>query len=151
MNGALIRYRVMAYVVGVLLVVLVCVGVPLKYLGHNDTVVTWTGIPHGWLYMILIITAFDLGRRARWGWGRVILIALAGTVPFLSFVAEHYATKDVRAKLSVFPEYADQASLPLEAAAVNAKTATTFVRPDGAADPADPGDPVPGSSRPATD
>ena len=76
---------------------------PLKYIGHNDTVVTWTGIPHGWLYMILIITAFDLGRRARWAWGRLILIALAGTVPFLSFVAEHYATKDVRAKLSVYP------------------------------------------------
>jgi hypothetical protein len=25
---------------------------------------------------------------------------LAGTVPFLSFVAEHFATKDVRAKLA---------------------------------------------------
>ena len=120
MTGALIRYRVMAYVVGCLLVVLVCVGVPLKYLGGNDTVVTWTGIPHGWLYMALIITAFDLGRRARWGWGRLILIALAGTVPFLSFVAEHYATRDVRAKLAAFPEFADQASLPPEAATVHA-------------------------------
>ena len=132
MRGALIRYRVMAYVVGVLLVVLVCVGVPLKYLGDNDTVVTWTGIPHGWLYMILIITAFDLGRRARWGWGRVILIALAGTVPFLSFVAEHYATKDVRAKLSVYPEYATKSSLPEEASGVTAKTVATFVRTDQA-------------------
>ena len=129
-NGALIRYRVMAYLVGCLLIVLVCVGVPLKYLADNDTVVTWTGIPHGWLYMILIITAFDLGRRARWGWGRVILIALAGTIPFLSFVAEHYATKDVRAKLSVYPEYATQSSLPVEAAGVTAKTAATFVRTD---------------------
>jgi len=119
-TGALIRYRVMAYVVGCLLVVLVCVGVPLKYLGDNDTVVTWTGIPHGWLYMALIITAFDLGRRARWGWGRLILIALAGTVPFLSFVAEHYATRDVRAKLAAFPDFADQQSLPPEAATVHA-------------------------------
>lgn len=132
MNGALIRYRVMAYIVGCLLVVLVCVGVPLKYLADNDTVVTWTGIPHGWLYMILIITAFDLGRRARWGWGRVILIALAGTVPFLSFVAEHYATKDVRAKLSVYPEYATGSSLPEEAAKVTAKNAAAFVRTDEA-------------------
>jgi hypothetical protein len=70
--------------------------------------------------MVLIITAFDLGRRARWGWGRLILIALAGTVPFLSFVAEHYATKDVRAKLAAFPDFADQASLPPEAATVHA-------------------------------
>ena len=120
----------MAYVVGCLLIVLVCVGVPLKYLNDDDTVVTWTGIPHGWLYMILIITAFDLGRRARWGWGRLLLIALAGTIPFLSFVAEHYATKDVRAKLSVYPEYADQASLPVAAAAVNARNAATYERND---------------------
>ena len=145
MNGALIRYRVMAYVVGVLLVVLVCVGVPLKYLGDNDTVVTWTGIPHGWLYMILIITAFDLGRRARWGWGRLILIALAGTIPFLSFVAEHYATKDVRAKLSVYPEYATQSSLPQEAAKVSAKNAAGFVRTD------DPDDSNSAAEAPAND
>ena len=64
-----------------LLVVLVCVGVPLKYLAHSDTVVTWTGVPHGWLYMILLITAYDLGRRVNRPWLRLILIALAGTVP----------------------------------------------------------------------
>lgn len=99
-RSALLRYRIMAWVVGVLLVVLVCVGLPLKYLGNNDTVVIWTGVPHGWLYMILLITAYDLGRRVNWPWLRLILIALAGTVPFLSFVAERYATKDVRGRLS---------------------------------------------------
>ena len=30
----------------------------------------------------------------------MILIALAGTVPFLSFVAERSATKNIRAKLA---------------------------------------------------
>ena len=100
MRNALIRYRVMAYVVGVLLVVLVCVGMPLKYWGHNDSVVTVTGVAHGWLYMALILTALDLGRRARWPWWRLLLIALAGTIPFVTFVAEHYATKDVKAKLA---------------------------------------------------
>ncbi|SDD36839.1 DUF3817 domain-containing protein [Auraticoccus monumenti] len=95
-RGALTRYRVMAWVVGVLLVVLVCVGLPLKYLGGNDLVVNVTGVPHGWLYMLLLITAVDLGRRVRWPWWRLLIIALAGTVPFLSFVAERYATADVR-------------------------------------------------------
>ena len=100
MRGALLRYRIMAYVVGVLLVILMCVGVPMRYIWHDESVVTWTGMPHGWLYMILLITAFDLGRRAKWTWKRLILIALAGTVPFLSFVAERSATKDVREKLA---------------------------------------------------
>lgn len=106
-RGALLRYRVMAYVVGVLLVVLICIGMPLRYLASdpnlNDlgaTINNILGVGHGWLYMILLITAIDLGRRVRWGWKRLLGIALAGTVPFLSFVAERYATKDVRAKLA---------------------------------------------------
>ena len=100
MRNAWIRYRIMAWVVGTLLVVLVCVGLPLKYLGGNPHVVTWTAIPHGYLYMILLITAVDLGLRAKWSWKRLILIALAGTIPFLSFVAERSATKNIRAKLA---------------------------------------------------
>jgi integral membrane protein len=113
MRAALIRYRIMAYLVGTLLVVLVCVGLPLKYLGGNDTVVLWTAIPHGWLYMVLLLTALDLGRRAKWSPLRLLLIALAGTVPFLSFVAERSATKDVRRKLAD----ADQAAAAAAAAA----------------------------------
>ena len=101
-RSALVRYRVMAYVVGVLLVVLMLVGLPLKYIWGDGRVVTWTGVPHGWLYMVLLITAYDLGRRVRWPWLRLGLIALAGTIPFLSFVAEHYATKDVRARIAEF-------------------------------------------------
>ena len=103
-RSALLRYRVMAYLVGVLLVVLVLVGVPLKYLADNGTVVTWTGVPHGYLYMVLIITAYDVGRRVHWPWGRLLLIALAGTIPFLSFVAEHHARKDVEGRLAAAGE-----------------------------------------------
>ena len=99
-RSALLRYRVMAYVVGMLLVVLVLVGMPLKYFADNGTVVTWTGVPHGYLYMVLIIAAYDLGRRVHWPWGRLLLIALAGTIPFLSFVAEYNARKDVQARLA---------------------------------------------------
>ena len=116
MRNALLRYRVMAYLVGTLLVVLTLVGLPLKYVYGDDRVVTWTGIPHGWLYMILIITAVDLGRRAGWSWRRLLLIALAGTVPFLSFVAERSATKDVRDK--IFAEEAPTAGARSSTAAL---------------------------------
>jgi integral membrane protein len=109
MRNAWIRYRIMAWLVGTLLVVLVCVGLPLKYLYGDPTVVTWTAIPHGYLYMILLITAVDLGLRAKWSWKRMILIALAGTVPFLSFVAEWSATKNIRAKLAAQTEAAEPA------------------------------------------
>ncbi|WP_245581155.1 DUF3817 domain-containing protein [Propionicicella superfundia] len=99
-RGALLRYRIMAYIVGVLLVVLILVGMPLKYLGGNGIVVTATGMPHGFLYMVLLLAAYDLGRRVDWPWSRMLWIMLAGTIPFVTFVAEHYATKDVRARIA---------------------------------------------------
>ena len=100
-QGALLRYRVMAYVVGCLLVGLVLFAMPMKYVWHDDRWVTWFGIPHGWLYMLLLITAYDLGRRVRWSLRSLIGIGLAGTVPFLSFVAEYFARTDVKRKLAL--------------------------------------------------
>lgn len=99
-RNALLRYRIMAYVVGTLLVVLVVIGMPLKYIWGDGSVVTYVGIPHGWLYMVLLITAYDLGRRVKWSLKWFILIMLAGTIPFLSFVAERFATKNVRAVIA---------------------------------------------------
>lgn len=98
--AALTRYRVMAWVVGCLLVALVCVAMPLKYVWHSPTMVSYLGVAHGWLYMVLLITAYDIGRRVKWPWVNLLLIALAGTIPFLSFVAEHYATRNVRRHLA---------------------------------------------------
>lgn len=97
---ALLFYRVMAWVVGVLLVALMLVAMPLKYLGGVPGPVTYIGIAHGWLYPVLLIAAYNLYRRSGWAWQWLLAIALAGTVPFLSFVAEHFATRDVRRRLA---------------------------------------------------
>ncbi|AXE40276.1 hypothetical protein JS278_03142 [Acidipropionibacterium virtanenii] len=104
-RGALLRYRVMAYVVGTLLIVLVCVAMPLKYAADMPQMVNVVGVAHGWLYALLLVTAYMLGRKAGWPLTRLLLIALAGTVPFLSFVAEHYARKDVHRRIAETQEY----------------------------------------------
>jgi integral membrane protein len=95
-DGALLRYRVMAYVVGTLLVLLVCVAVPLKYWGDSPTLTTVLGVAHGYLYVTLLLTIADLWRSRRFPVVAVLLVALAGTVPFLSFVAERQVTARVR-------------------------------------------------------
>ena len=97
--GALTRYRVMAYATGVLLLVLVFVAMPAKYIGHNEALVGIIGPIHGWLYFLYLITTFVLAYQLKWGLGRVVLIALAGTVPFASFVAERAVTREVRPRL----------------------------------------------------
>lgn len=93
MQGALTRYRIIAWIVGVFLVVLVLVGMPLKYIGDNDTVVAVIGPLHGFLYMIYLLLTFDLSRRARWPFTRMIIVMLAGTIPFFSFWAERRVTR----------------------------------------------------------
>jgi integral membrane protein len=97
MAAALSRYRVVAWVVGVLLVVLTLVGMPMKYAGGDDTVVAVVGPVHGFVYMGYLLLTADLARRARWQLGMTLLVALAGTVPFVSFIAERIVTRRVRA------------------------------------------------------
>jgi integral membrane protein len=93
--GALKRYRVIAYVVGVMLLVLVFVAMPVKYAGDNPALMNVVGPLHGFLYVVYLLATFDLARRLRWGLGKMVLIALAGTIPFLSFVAERKVTHEL--------------------------------------------------------
>ncbi len=95
LRGALTRYRVMAYVVGVWLVLLVLVAMPLKYFADSPTMVEIVGPVHGFLYMAYLATALDVAFRARWSAVRTVLVMLAGTVPFLSFYAERKVTREL--------------------------------------------------------
>jgi integral membrane protein len=90
----------MAYVVGVFLLILTLVGMPLEYVGHDKTVVAIVGPIHGFLYMVYLAVAFDLSLRARWPLRYTVAVLLAGTVPFLSFVAERKVTARIRASLA---------------------------------------------------
>jgi integral membrane protein len=101
MQAALTRYRIIAWIVGVVLIALVVVGMPLKYAGGNDAVVAAVGPAHGFLFMVYIVATFDLGRRAHWPLGRMLLIMLAGTIPFLSFYAERKVTAWIHREQSV--------------------------------------------------
>jgi integral membrane protein len=91
-NAALTRYRVMAWIVGVFLLVVVFVATPLTLTGH-PAVGSVVGPIHGVLYMVYCVVAFQLGVKSRWPLRYTVLILLAGTVPFLSFVAERNVTR----------------------------------------------------------
>jgi len=78
----------MAYIVGVGLVILVFVGVPLQYGANSPGVVKVVGPLHGALYIVYLITAADLARRARFGLLQLAAMVAAGFVPLLAFVVE---------------------------------------------------------------
>lgn len=90
--AAVTRYRVMAYVVGIALLVLVLVAVPLRYLAHQPAMVAVVGPTHGFLYIVYLLFALDLAIRSRWPLWITAVTLLAGTIPFLTFVVERYVS-----------------------------------------------------------
>ena len=100
MKGALLFFRVMAYTVGVGLLVLVLVAMPLKYLGDSEGLIRVVGPLHGFLYMVYLVATVNLAFKARWTPVKMVLVMLAGTIPFVSFVAERRVTEELRARVS---------------------------------------------------
>jgi integral membrane protein len=96
---ALTRYRVMAWIVGVMLLLLVA-GMLLRYVFKVIDTTAPIAIAHGWLYMIYVIVALDLCLRLRWPVLRMAFVVLAGTIPFVSFVAEHKVTQWVKGEIA---------------------------------------------------
>jgi len=94
--SALLRYRVMAYITGTLLVLLVFVAVPLKYLADRPGPTSVLGAAHGFVFIIYLIAAFDLGLRRRWDLTRFGLVLVGGLIPFLAFYMERRITGEIR-------------------------------------------------------
>jgi integral membrane protein len=92
-RGALTRYRVLAYTTAVLLIVLVFVGVPLQVWDNDLWVVRIVGTMHGYLYLVYLLVAFEFTRRLRVSLLWMVLVLLAGTIPFCAIVAERLLTR----------------------------------------------------------
>lgn len=103
--AVLIAYRILAYVTAVLLLVL-CVGVVLRYayvavpawpvgsptqlLGRQLTMTV--GVLHGNLYIVYLFVALIATVQLKVPMGRMLLVLLAGTIPFGAFFAERKVT-----------------------------------------------------------
>ncbi|KES05516.1 membrane protein [Streptomyces toyocaensis] len=99
-KSVLTRYRVMAYVTGVLLVALTF-GMIGKYAFELDAAEDFTqvvSIAHGWLYVLYLIFAFDLGSKAKWPVKKQLWVLLAGTVPTAAFFVERRISRELDAK-----------------------------------------------------
>lgn len=95
-RSVLTRYRVLAYVTGVLLVLLV-IGMIAKYLLDMDVsgAVRLIAIAHGWLFILYLVFAFDMGSKAKWSFGKLAWVLVAGTIPTAAFFVERNAVKEL--------------------------------------------------------
>ena len=117
MKQLFLAYRVLATVVGCSIIILIVIGVPLKYAYHlfpdfwtgylengspgqqfGSDINLYLGTAHGFIYMAFLVVALLLGITLRWPFGFLIVTLLCGTIPFLSFWAEARAIRRVRAE-----------------------------------------------------
>jgi integral membrane protein len=100
-RSVLIRYRVMAYTTGVLLVLL-CLSVIAKYVlkvPGADAFTSVLGFVHGWLYAVYLVIAFDLCYKAKWPILRFVRVMLAGTIPTAAFFVERKISHELEGKV----------------------------------------------------
>ena len=92
MQAAVLRYRVLAYLTGVLIIVVCFVGVPLQFAAGNPWIDNNVGTVHGFLYIFYVIFAYTLAQKLSLTRGQTVIMMLAGTIPVMTFIIERWAT-----------------------------------------------------------
>lgn len=105
-------YRVLALITGTMLLILTAEMI-YKYLitpaiGGDPQTALMLGsfnlaaaiaICHGWCYVVYLISCFWLNQQMRWGLKRLLVLALAGVVPVMSFILERRIHRQVEREL----------------------------------------------------
>ena len=109
LQRAFTRYRILAWATGVVLGALT-IWLVLGYgfwdyanVESKPALYRYLWTAHGWLYFIYLIVSVDLVFRLKLSVPRTLAVLLAGTVPFMSFVAEVWMRKIVQARLATMP------------------------------------------------
>ncbi len=105
MSRLFTSYRVLAFVVGVLLAFCSLVALPLKYLATEGSDLQQFGesasvlwVLHGWVFMIYVVVTFLLSRRAGWNIPFTLLNLAAGLIPLIIFWVERRVVERMRAE-----------------------------------------------------
>src|SRR5687768_18585012 len=96
---ALLGYRVTAWATGIWLIAL-CYEMVMKYVFHVEGL-NWIAVVHGWVYFVYLLFAANLAVKVRWPIGKTIGVLLAGTVPLLGIIVEHFRTKELKARFKL--------------------------------------------------
>ena len=62
----------------------------------GDAINMYLGTAHGFIYIGFVFVAFALSRLARWSITFTLVTLVSGTIPILSFWAEHRAVRRVQ-------------------------------------------------------
>ncbi len=94
-RNAVGRLRVLGFIEGLSMLILVFIAMPLKYMAGKPEMVKLVGSIHGGLFILLALYALYVGFEKGWSFWKVTIWILIGSVfPFGPFVVDHYVLKD---------------------------------------------------------
>ena len=96
---ALVGYRVLAWATGLWLIAL-CYEMVMKYT-FNDDSLGWIAVVHGWVYFVYLVFTANLAVKVRWPITKTVGVLLAGTIPFVGIVVEHYQTQNIKTQFDL--------------------------------------------------
>lgn len=81
-------FRITSYLEGISYLLLLFIGVPLKYFGDNEILVKSLGMPHGLLFISYVFIAFFIKPEFKWNSKDFFIILLASVIPFGTFYVD---------------------------------------------------------------
>ena len=85
MNTALGWLRLIGFIEGISLLILLFVAMPLKYIWDMPAMVSIVGWAHGILFMAFLFSALQVYFLHRWPFTKLMLAGVASFVPFGTF------------------------------------------------------------------
>ena len=82
------RLRLIGFLEGVSLLVLLGIAMPLKYLAGQPAAVRYVGMVHGLLFVLYVLLVVAMAVERRWSFGKTALALAASVVPFGTFWAD---------------------------------------------------------------
>ena len=89
-------FRKVALLEGLSYIILLFIGVPLKYLFNNVWLVKILGMPHGILFIAYIIFSLILYKKMKWSNLDFIIILSASLIPFGTFYIDRKYLKNLK-------------------------------------------------------
>jgi integral membrane protein len=96
---ALLGYRVLAWATGIWLIAL-CYEMVMKYV-YGVEGLNWIAVVHGWVYFVYLLFTANLAVKVRWPIGKTIGVLLAGTIPLVGIIVEHFQTADIKQRFGI--------------------------------------------------
>ena len=78
-------FRIITFLEGISYILLLFIGVPLKYIGHNEIMVKILGMPHGVLFVLYIMLALFNKKNMKWNIKDIFMILIGSIIPFGTF------------------------------------------------------------------